>query len=66
MPKREYKEGCQGAAPAIAAAAGSGCEGLIMRREKTTESWGTPFITHAYLCDSHADKLGFTKTVPAE
>lgn len=44
----------------------TGCSGLIERREKVAYSFGQQFTSHAYLCDAHADKLGYFKSVPAE
>lgn len=40
------------------------CKGDAVRCEKTAESFGRTFVTHATLCEKHAARLGYV--YPAE
>lgn len=53
---RAYKQECQGLLVGTAQ-----CDGDVGLAEKRATSFGQPFITHSYLCDAHAEKLGFKK-----
>lgn len=58
MAKREYDDECD-AIDAHLDGQRSGCAGLVQRREIRATSFGTPFVTHALMCDAHAAKLGY-------
>lgn len=35
------------------------CKGNVEQYEKRAKSFGQPFVTHAMLCEAHAEALGF-------